>query len=153
MGAKDKGKEQDTEKGLLAVNNTIRRSIMALAVCVKRCYDNQLGRHYYPNDQDDISPDHPLAHCFRFEEEEKPKFRRAAEIPVKEPKVFRPLPEDFGMVKEDPAVKAMYGDRDRPLGKNGKPLSIGAIKAMEAKKEKEVAKAIEESTFENVKEG
>ena len=41
---------------------------MPVAKCVRRCWDSQLTRRYWPGDRDEIAVDHPLvkAGCFQF---------------------------------------------------------------------------------------
>jgi len=41
---------------------------MPTAKCVRRCFDNNISRRYWPGDQDEIAPDHVFikAGCFEF---------------------------------------------------------------------------------------
>lgn len=46
---------------------------MPLSVCVRRCWDSQLTRRYYPGDQAYYPPEHPLIKAGCFELMEQPK--------------------------------------------------------------------------------
>ena len=61
---------------------------MPLAKCVRRCWDSQLTRRYWPGDQDDLSSDNPLvkAGCFQFMEKVE---YRLPEPPKVEPEPVR----------------------------------------------------------------
>jgi hypothetical protein len=39
---------------------------MALAKCITRCWKGDTSRRYWPGDQDDIDPNHPVAKYFEF---------------------------------------------------------------------------------------
>ena len=62
---------------------------MPIANCVRRCWDSQLTKHYYPGQKADMDPEHVFIRtgCFVFLE---PLVQ--AEIDVVEPS-FQPLPE------------------------------------------------------------
>ena len=62
---------------------------MPVARCVRRCWDSQIPRRYWPGDQDEISPDHVFIKtgCFVFID---PKVQ--GEVKAVEPH-SQPLPE------------------------------------------------------------
>ena len=67
---------------------------MPLAKCIRRCWDSQLTRRYWPGDQDNIAEDHPLviAGCFQFVEQPKVIYREVPVAPVKVQTVVIPEP-------------------------------------------------------------
>lgn len=62
---------------------------MPLAKCIRRCFDSQLTRRYWPGDQDEMAEDHVFIKtgCFVFVDPAKQK-----EVAVVEPS-SQPLPE------------------------------------------------------------
>ena len=58
---------------------------MPLAKCIRRCWDSQLTRRYWPGDQDNMDPNHPLVkgNCFEFVEVPKTKDEPPVETEVR----------------------------------------------------------------------
>ena len=99
---------------------------MALAKCVRRCWDSSISRRYWPGDRDDIDPANPVAKHFQFDDPSiactyvKPKTVEAKvgmEPPKAEPVVEKtepappPEPVKFGDTDDDLPV---YGKRVQP---------------------------------------
>jgi hypothetical protein len=88
-----------------------KENVMALAKCVRRCWDSSISRRYWPGDRDDIDPARPVAKHFQFDDPSiKCTYVKGA-VKVEAPKAEPPTERTELGPSPDPSK---FGDTEYP---------------------------------------